>query len=152
MPIYLMGVSVFFHFDSSSLYFLPSIPGTEDGWIHRCSTSYSEQYLESYQGHMGPVYSLQWSPFRSDMFLSASGDWTLRLWQEGRESSLLQFQVRRLWGRLCVCMCGVCVWGGGGLMRGCKADKEKRRRMSPLSVGRGVNPSYVLIPTKTHLL
>lgn len=38
--------------------------GTEDGWIHRCSTSYSEQYLESYQGHMGPVYNVQWSPFR----------------------------------------------------------------------------------------
>eukprot|EP00955_Chlamydomonas_euryale_P074466 362037-Chlamydomonas_euryale.AAC.2 len=28
------------------------IAATEDGWIHRCSTSYSEQYLESYSGHM----------------------------------------------------------------------------------------------------
>ncbi|GAX75644.1 hypothetical protein CEUSTIGMA_g3088.t1 [Chlamydomonas eustigma] len=69
------------------------IAGTEDGWIHKCSTSYSEQYLESYQGHMGPVYNIQWSPFRKDMFISASGDWTLRLWQEGRESALLLFQA-----------------------------------------------------------
>jgi hypothetical protein len=44
------------------------------------------------QGHMGPVYALQWSPFRRDMFVSAAGDWTLRLWQEGRQSALLQFQ------------------------------------------------------------
>ena len=42
---------------------------------------------------MGPVYNLQWSPFRPNMFISASADWTLRLWQEGRESALLLFQV-----------------------------------------------------------
>jgi len=67
------------------------IAGTEDGWVHRCSTSYSEQYLESYEGHMGPVYGLQWSPFRTDMFISASADWTLRLWAEGRSAPLLVF-------------------------------------------------------------
>ena len=71
----------------------PLLAGTEDGMIHRCSTSYSEQYLESYQGHMGPVYNVQWSPYRRDMFISASGDWTMRLWQEGRENALLLFQV-----------------------------------------------------------
>ncbi|KAG1657267.1 hypothetical protein FOA52_010838, partial [Chlamydomonas sp. UWO 241] len=69
------------------------IAATEDGWIHRCSTSYAEQYLESYQGHMGPVYNVQWSPFRPDMFISASADWTLRLWQEGQQSSLLLFNA-----------------------------------------------------------
>ncbi len=68
------------------------IAGTEDGWIHRCSTSYSEQYLESYEGHMGPIYALRWSPFRPNMWVSASADWTLRLWQEGRASALLNFQ------------------------------------------------------------
>jgi hypothetical protein len=35
------------------------LAGTEDGWIHRCSSSYGDQYLESYRGHMGPVYALQ---------------------------------------------------------------------------------------------
>ncbi len=35
---------------------------------------------------------VQWSPFKRDMFISASGDWTLRLWQEGRENALLMFQ------------------------------------------------------------
>ncbi|KAF5827261.1 WD40-repeat-containing domain protein [Dunaliella salina] len=68
------------------------IVGTEDGWVHRCSTSYNEQYLESYAAHMGPVYSLQWSPFRKDMFISCSADWTLKMWQEGREQPLLTFQ------------------------------------------------------------
>ncbi|KAK9829743.1 hypothetical protein WJX72_007628 [[Myrmecia] bisecta] len=68
------------------------IAGTEDGHIHKCSTSYAEQYLESYSGHMGPVYQVQWSPFQADLFLSASADWTVRLWAEGKAAALLTFQ------------------------------------------------------------
>mmetsp|Transcript_1059 Transcript_1059/g.1511 ORF Transcript_1059/g.1511 Transcript_1059/m.1511 type:complete len:210 (-) Transcript_1059:202-831(-) len=68
------------------------ISATEDGWIHKCSTSYNEQFLESYQGHMGPVYRVRFSPFKPEMFLSASADWTIRMWHDGRQSSLLTFQ------------------------------------------------------------
>jgi hypothetical protein len=68
--------------------------GTEDGWIHKCSTSYSEQYLESYHGHLAAVTALAWCPLRPDLFLSASADASLRLWQEGRPGgSLLAFQA-----------------------------------------------------------
>lgn len=66
--------------------------GTEDGHIHKCSTSYSEQYLETYHGHIGPVYGLQWSPFNPSLFVSCSGDWTIRMWQEGRQAPLMTFQ------------------------------------------------------------
>ena len=49
---------------------------------------------------MGPVYQVQWSPFKKDMFISCSGDWTIRLWQEGRDTALLTFQVLgRMGGR-----------------------------------------------------
>lgn len=68
------------------------LAGTEDGHIHKCSTSYSEQYLETYHGHIGAVYGLQWSPFNPSLFLSCSGDWTIRLWQEGRQQPLMTFQ------------------------------------------------------------
>lgn len=71
---------------------MTSAVGTEDGHIHKCSTSYNEQYLESYSGHIGPVYALQWSPFNPNLFISSSGDWTIRLWQEGRQQQLLSFQ------------------------------------------------------------
>lgn len=58
--------------------------GTEDGHIHKCSTSYAEQYLATYSGHMGPVYQLQWSPFKADLFVSSSADWTVKLWSESK--------------------------------------------------------------------
>lgn len=73
--------------------------GTEDGYIHRCSTSYNEQYLDTYRGHTGPVYRLAWSPFLKNSFLSASGDWTIRLWKMNRILPCLTFNsssVRKL--------------------------------------------------------
>ena len=66
-----------------SLNFLDSIiylVSTEDGTIHRCSKSYKEQYLENYYGHTGPVYKVRCNPFWNEIFLTASADWTCRVW------------------------------------------------------------------------
>ncbi|PHJ19260.1 wd g-beta repeat-containing protein [Cystoisospora suis] len=54
--------------------------GTDEGLIHRCSTSYNEQYLDTYLGHTGPVNSVKYSLFHSDAFLSCSDDGMIRLW------------------------------------------------------------------------
>lgn len=40
----------------------------------------------------GPVYNVQWSPFRPGLFVSCSSDWTVRLWTEEKEHELLIFQ------------------------------------------------------------
>lgn len=68
------------------------IVGTEDSTLHKCSTSYNEQYLETYVGHTGPVYRCRWSPFCSDVFLSCSADWTTRLWRQDCTDPLFTFQ------------------------------------------------------------
>ncbi|CAF0938689.1 unnamed protein product [Rotaria sordida] len=65
--------------------------GTDEGPIHRCSTIYNEKYLESYIGHTGPVYKVHWSPFAENIFLSASADWTVRLWMIGYNRSSMIF-------------------------------------------------------------
>lgn len=67
------------------------LAGTEEGHIHKCSCSYNEQFLESYHGHTGPVYRLQWSPFLSDAFLSCSADWSIRLWHQDRPQPIMTF-------------------------------------------------------------
>jgi WD40 repeat protein len=54
--------------------------GTEDGLVHRCSTSYNEQYLATYFGHSGPVYKVRCNPFVSHAFLTCSADWSMKLW------------------------------------------------------------------------
>ncbi|RYG50630.1 WD40 repeat domain-containing protein [archaeon] len=54
--------------------------GTEDGLLARCSTSYTEQYLEVIQAHAGPVNRCRISPFLPTMLLTCSADWTVKLW------------------------------------------------------------------------
>lgn len=65
--------------------------GTIEGVIHRCSTIYNEKYLESFTGHTGPVYKIHWSPFVENLFLSASADWTIRLWMIGFNRPCMTF-------------------------------------------------------------
>ena len=64
----------------------------EDGVIHKCSCSYTEQSLEDYFGHTGPVYRLKCSPFNPDVFISCSADWTMRLWEQKSTKEVYKFQ------------------------------------------------------------
>lgn len=70
------GITFAFHRKDANQY----IVGTEEGKIHRCSCSYNEQYLETYHGHSGVVHKVIWSPHNTDVFLSASSDWTAKVW------------------------------------------------------------------------
>ncbi|GAB9473371.1 hypothetical protein Gpo141_00010522 [Globisporangium polare] len=82
------GHCIDFAKNDPSVYFV----GTEDGLIHKCSVSYNEQYLQTYLGHTGPVYQILVSPFCSDLFLSCSGDWNIKLWHQGEQREVLNFR------------------------------------------------------------
>eukprot|EP01041_Mallomonas_annulata_P001489 gene1489-2870_t len=56
------------------------VVGTEEGQVHRCSVSYSEQYLDTYEAHNGPVYRIRFSSRWPDVFLTSSADWTMGLY------------------------------------------------------------------------
>ena len=62
--------------DDSTTY----IVGTEEGTLHKCSVSYSEQYLETYPSHLGPIYTVKCSPRWPQLVLTCSADWTLGLY------------------------------------------------------------------------
>ncbi|XP_041912029.1 dynein intermediate chain 4, axonemal [Alosa sapidissima] len=81
------GMCFDFHPEDSNIYLV----GTEEGHIHKCSCSYNEQFLETYRGHRGPVYKIEWSPFCTDVFLSCSSDWTVQLWQQDFCTPVLSF-------------------------------------------------------------
>ncbi len=79
------GISIdFLPFDSSRY-----IVSTEDGPIHQCSISYSEQFLKTYGGssgdygsdggHNGPVYRVQCSPLLENQFVSCGADWIVKV-------------------------------------------------------------------------
>jgi hypothetical protein len=72
--------------------------GTEDGVVHKCSTSYTEQFVTNYFGHAGPVYRTLWSPFVDELFLTCSADWSMRIWDHGSESAVkvLKFSTKAI--------------------------------------------------------
>ncbi|XP_070602220.1 dynein axonemal intermediate chain 4 isoform X2 [Erythrolamprus reginae] len=81
------GLCFDFHPKDTNIY----MAGTEEGYIHKCSCSYNEQYLETYRGHKGPVYKITWNPFSTEVFLSCSADWTIMLWRQDLVRPLLIF-------------------------------------------------------------
>ena len=81
------GMCIAFNIKDSNYY----LAGTEDGHIHRCPCSYSEQHLESFFGHSGPVYKIKMSPFSPNTFLSCSADWTIKMWKEEHDQAIFTF-------------------------------------------------------------
>ena len=79
------GLSVDFCCTDNSVY----VAGTESGTLHRCSTSYTESYLDTYHGHVGSVCAVRWNPFSSDHFLTCSTDWTICLWNQYEKEPVL---------------------------------------------------------------
>jgi len=70
------GMSFDFHPKDTNVY----LAGTEEGYIHKCSCQYNEQFLDTYHGHSSSVYKVKWSPFNDDVFISCGADWSLKLW------------------------------------------------------------------------
>uniref|UniRef100_A0A3P9PQB1 Dynein axonemal intermediate chain 2 n=1 Tax=Poecilia reticulata TaxID=8081 RepID=A0A3P9PQB1_POERE len=80
-----------------SLEFEPTMPtkfmvGTEQGMVVSCNRKAktpAEKIVCTYEGHHGPIYSIQRNPFFPKNFLTV-GDWTARIWSEDiKESSIM---------------------------------------------------------------
>lgn len=69
------------------------IVGTEEGNIHKCSKAYSGQYQETYEGHQLAVYKVRWNPFHPRTFISASADWTIKIWDCNIKSPVISFDL-----------------------------------------------------------
>jgi dynein intermediate chain 1 len=54
--------------------------GTEEGLVHSCSKAYGSDYLATWPAHSLAVYSVRWNPLHHSVFLSASVDWSVKLW------------------------------------------------------------------------
>lgn len=83
------GLSFDFHPLDPSTY----ITGTEEGSLYRCSVSYNEQYLETYQSHDGPVYRVRFSTRWPSVFLTCSADWSMGLYHLKSKSPLLTMRA-----------------------------------------------------------
>lgn len=83
------GLCFDFHKTNEDLFLI----GTEEGRIHKCSKSYSGQYLDTYEGHSMAVYAVRWNHFHSNIFISSSADWTVKLWDHTCKTPVMSFDL-----------------------------------------------------------
>ncbi|EGF81513.1 hypothetical protein BATDEDRAFT_34804 [Batrachochytrium dendrobatidis JAM81] len=69
------------------------IVGTEEGKLFKCSKDYNNQYLLSFEGHQMAVYTVKYNPFNGNYFLSASADWTVKLWDHNDPKAVMSFDL-----------------------------------------------------------
>jgi WD40 repeat protein len=86
------GMAFDFCKDTAGIYYV----GTEDGVLHKCSSSYNDNYLENYFGHSGPIYKVRVSPFWNNAILTCSADWTVKLWDTKEALPKMSFQVSQV--------------------------------------------------------
>ncbi|CAH1995874.1 unnamed protein product [Acanthoscelides obtectus] len=67
--------------------------GTEEGHIYKCSTAYSSTYLMTYYAHTMPVCRIDFNRYNTDIFISCSADWRIKIWEDERQEPLFVFDV-----------------------------------------------------------
>jgi len=72
--------------------------GTEEGRIHKCSKAFSGQYLETYEGHSMAVYTVRWNLYHPKIFISASADWTVKMWDHTNRMPVMSFDLAQAIG------------------------------------------------------
>lgn len=79
------GLSFDFPKDDTTIYYI----SLEECTINKCRISYKDTYIETYYGHQGPVYKVRCNPFDSNIFLTCSYDWTIKIWTTKQFKPLL---------------------------------------------------------------
>ncbi|CAG5055636.1 unnamed protein product [Parnassius apollo] len=83
------GSCICFHPEKSDIFLV----GTEDGAIHTCSLKYNRSYVRSCQAHHMPVYRINYNYFNNSIYASCSGDWRVKIWEDGRDDPLFMFEL-----------------------------------------------------------
>lgn len=96
-----LGLSAACTFDFHPSNDLLFVVGTEEGKLHKCSKAFSTQYLQSYEGHSMPVYSVQWNKFHPRVFLSCSSDWSIKIWDSNVAKATITLDVGTSIGDAC---------------------------------------------------
>ncbi|KAG7208577.1 hypothetical protein KM043_014788 [Ampulex compressa] len=84
------GTCLAFHPNDQNVFLV----GTEEGTIYKCNTAYSSVYMKTYNdAHNMPVYRIVFNKYNSSIFASCSGDWRIKIWEDGRLDPLFMFDL-----------------------------------------------------------
>uniref|UniRef100_A0A665TGF1 Dynein axonemal intermediate chain 1 n=1 Tax=Echeneis naucrates TaxID=173247 RepID=A0A665TGF1_ECHNA len=88
-PYIACGTAFDFHKQIDYLFLV----GTEEGKIHKCSKTYSSQFLETYDAHSMAVDTVKWNHYHPKVFISCSSDWTVKIWDHTINTPVFTFDL-----------------------------------------------------------
>jgi len=80
-------------FDLNPVYPSECLVGTEFGEVYCYYLDQNKQSPKVYEGHKMQVYAVRWSPFNSETFLTASEDWTVKLWNSKHKTPIMEYDL-----------------------------------------------------------
>ncbi|XP_050674717.1 dynein intermediate chain 2, ciliary [Leptidea sinapis] len=83
------GSTICFHPEKEEIFMV----GAEDGMVHTCSLKYNRNYVRSVQGHHMPVYRISYNYYNNSLYATCSGDWRVKIWEDGRDEPLFMFEL-----------------------------------------------------------
>ncbi|CAF1321001.1 unnamed protein product [Adineta steineri] len=91
VPLTTLGCGTCFDFNKQQDYLF--IVGTEEGKIHKCSKSYNNQFLDTFDAHHMAVYAVRWNTYHPKIFASCSADWTVKIWDINYKDPLFVYDL-----------------------------------------------------------
>jgi len=58
--------------------------GTVEGYVFKCNTKWIN-YMQRFQAHQMPVNRIDYNKFNSNIYLTCSEDFTVKLWEDKSE-------------------------------------------------------------------
>ncbi|CAF3422901.1 unnamed protein product [Rotaria socialis] len=90
-PLISLGCGTCFDFNIQQDYLF--IVGTEEGKIQKCSKSYNNQFLDTFDAHHMAVYAVRWNKFHPKVFASCSADWSVKIWDINYQEPLFVYDL-----------------------------------------------------------
>eukprot|EP00466_Bigelowiella_natans_P008138 jgi/Bigna1/87970/estExt_fgenesh1_pg.C_260131 len=75
--------------DSGDLY----VVGTDEGALRTYSKQYDTECLEKFKGHHSQVYACKWNKYNTNVFLSSSHDWCVKVWHRSCFEPIMTFDL-----------------------------------------------------------
>mmetsp|Transcript_13156 Transcript_13156/g.18202 ORF Transcript_13156/g.18202 Transcript_13156/m.18202 type:complete len:738 (+) Transcript_13156:91-2304(+) len=75
--------------DAGDLY----VVGTDEGELRTYAKEYDTECLEKFQGHHSQVYACRWNKFNTNVFISSSHDWNVKIWHKNCFEPIMSFDL-----------------------------------------------------------
>ncbi|XP_025200719.1 dynein intermediate chain 2, ciliary-like isoform X1 [Melanaphis sacchari] len=85
------GTTIAFHPEKSGIYLV----GTNEGYIFKCNTEWSSFFMQKFKAHEMSIYRIDYNKYDPNIYLSCSGDCTVKIWEDKSDIPLLIFDL--LW-------------------------------------------------------